>query len=717
MASSDEIINVDSKFDSRLKDPVQLSITINQDHKFQINLLIDEYHKLQNIKVKEGETKISDIISCPYYYIYTIFTRFGKKFSIKNKLSMMSGNCFISEMYNSENTDERYFLKFVPSDFDLDNPIMDVINGLIMNDLVYNQKKIADKNVLTFIDSSLVYYIAKDKKYFNITAPYLKYPFKYPMSTSTQGSNVTKYSPAYLCIYKAIKNPENLYDIFTNCTSATINDYFLKFYSFYNQYIQLSQKYGFIHNDLHAGNILYDGSNFILIDYGRSIFKKYITNECSINIAKESLKFNMKYIEGASDEEEVGLKIKKAILNFKDKVRKKFFPIGNIRKVTENDTLINYKHLVDTLYTGNISDIDYNDENKTIKYIDGIYDIITIYYVILNLLKNKGIIDFSDLPFQIIVNNSRETYKINDNFNYNEFIIKNSTYNRNLLSSFFEGNYYLYVLIMYNIELRKKTNREFYAKKEMDLKNKGLNSLVDILNIGMNNGISANGVIIYNKDYNNGFIAYLKEHIAELLNFEGKNIENTCNKYGMFNYTYLQNLDSILLNRVKAAYNIKDGGKRKYRRKCKGGVGEEEEEEEINIRIGKYDNNILEPKYKFEDGDTSATKFLKCLDYAYQERQKREVGGRDEDGELFYDNIYTERFANTMSSTSDTRSALKSPHSVPVSVSAGAIKNTYKKTSEKFKNLCIYITKRGIKYIKKNKEYISLKKYIKSLNK
>jgi len=61
---------------------------------------------------------------------------------------------------------------------------------------------------------------------------------------------------------------------------------FIKFINFYDFLIKIGTKYGFIHNDLHFGNIFYnlDIRELILIDYGRSSFKYFMDiNNSEIN--------------------------------------------------------------------------------------------------------------------------------------------------------------------------------------------------------------------------------------------------------------------------------------------------------------------------------------------------------------------------------------------------------------------------------------------------
>jgi hypothetical protein len=214
------------------------------------------------------------------------------------KLKSSSRNCMTTVFSYNENNK---FLKLVPIDSNSDCIIFDIINGIIFN-IILRYSNRYRKHLASYEYSFLSYYnpISVHDYWLyealidfeNITSPY---------NTSCLSIN-NEYKKAYVVISEAITHiglgklfssadPNNTEDINNTYILSILEIGFIYFFSFL---IDLKTRYGFEHNDLHGGNIIYDVDNnsLILIDFGRSVFGKYTIDDFDDNHNRDLLELN-----------------------------------------------------------------------------------------------------------------------------------------------------------------------------------------------------------------------------------------------------------------------------------------------------------------------------------------------------------------------------------------------------------------------------------------
>lgn len=215
------------------------------------------------------------------------------------KLIGHSANCkfTIADIKNSINkSNERIFIKVVEDVtnrfVDKDHLIYDVIACIIFNKIFNENQDLASKykkyiseyrgcycsyNLTRLYDKFWNYNEIKD--YINND----KSPYNYKTILGvkpTEGYNIIYKDPVLNIMYKAINDPISVWDIFVKKIDdkALHLNIFKKCYDLYEFIKEIGLDYGFMHNDLHFGNILYDQitNELVLIDFGRSSFGKYI---------------------------------------------------------------------------------------------------------------------------------------------------------------------------------------------------------------------------------------------------------------------------------------------------------------------------------------------------------------------------------------------------------------------------------------------------------
>jgi len=98
-----------------------------------------------------------------------------------------------------------------------------------------------------------------------------------------------------LVMYEAIHEPMSVSNIFLNFNKnkQLASDVINKYYDIYEFIKYLGLEYGFMHNDLHFDNVIYNNltKKIMIIDFGRSSFAKYIDN----SVANINEKINTDY--------------------------------------------------------------------------------------------------------------------------------------------------------------------------------------------------------------------------------------------------------------------------------------------------------------------------------------------------------------------------------------------------------------------------------------
>jgi hypothetical protein len=203
-------------------------------------------------------------------------------------LNVSSANCINSVFsYNfvNDSTDESFtklkFLKLVPINLKSDCIIFDIIHGIIFNNICSKYNNFL--NHLTVYEYSFLSYYYKTPHSLN----YWLYDTltDYTKNTSPYYSNSLElvpivYKKAYAVVSKAVTHI-SLYKLLS---TSFVSNYEIKiilttgYIHFFAFLSNLKTKYGFQHNDLHTGNIIYDitSNKLLLIDFGRSVFEKYM---------------------------------------------------------------------------------------------------------------------------------------------------------------------------------------------------------------------------------------------------------------------------------------------------------------------------------------------------------------------------------------------------------------------------------------------------------
>lgn len=217
-------------------------------------------------------------------------------------LQSNSGNCnfTLATVTTKEKQNEIIFIKVV--DKNTQDPYSDTSNDLLLLDVIVSFTfDYIFKNDITF-------------KHYSKFIPTLKYSFPsytriledYSMIwnyndlinynsdesispysiNAIENPNETDYNnECFMVVYEAINKPTTISILLSNfiLNKTAINknkllSYFSKTCDLYDFIKDIGLKYGFMHNDLHLSNILYDQTldKLLLIDYGRSSFAKFI---------------------------------------------------------------------------------------------------------------------------------------------------------------------------------------------------------------------------------------------------------------------------------------------------------------------------------------------------------------------------------------------------------------------------------------------------------
>lgn len=174
-------------------------------------------------------------------------------------------------------SDTNLFVKFL-NKYNVETYLADAINGKMMN--LFHKIPNLSEHIMTYIDSFPNYTDVSETKWdiekiFNTDD--IESPFFIPQNNSytpLSKSERILYPEYFVVISYAI----NGYSIGTHMKNGTdIEEIFEVFPKFYDALLLLGTDYGFLHNDLHLDNILYDKKtkNLVCIDYGRCHFQEF----------------------------------------------------------------------------------------------------------------------------------------------------------------------------------------------------------------------------------------------------------------------------------------------------------------------------------------------------------------------------------------------------------------------------------------------------------
>lgn len=222
-------------------------------------------------------------------------------------LQSNSGNCTftLATVATKEKKDEILFIKVV--DKEEQNQLLNTSQDLLLFDIIVSftfdyifKNDISFKHYSKFIPNfkysfptytrALDYY-SKNWNYNDlINYNSIKTISPYSVEAIETPSKTEYEIESYIVMYEAINSPTTIsklvFDYFTSKTAVNKNNllgYFSKVCDLYDFIKDIGLKYGFMHNDLHLSNVIYDKTSdkLLMIDFGRASFAKFIkeTNE------------------------------------------------------------------------------------------------------------------------------------------------------------------------------------------------------------------------------------------------------------------------------------------------------------------------------------------------------------------------------------------------------------------------------------------------------
>jgi len=301
----------------------------------QLKTIINGFHLNRKMKKEELEKLFDDIRTLvggtrSNFFIKSFYsqTMFVDTFSGFPELQGNSANCkfqIADVTLNSKSLRIFYkIVKYESQDRSVsanknDLLLYDVVNSLIMEKIIHknngNIQCHGDSNrffklrnhIPVFVDSTLSFYKTEGQKSFwdyNIikyTNPISPHNYKTVIDNSP-----TLYKDKSMIVSYFAINMISFEKVFINYRRYPTNSLYgtiaykalLGYVPLINALIYLGILYGFIHNDLHSGNIVYnlDTNNLMIIDFGRTSFKKYIdTSMDNINRCVEYNVYKLGY--------------------------------------------------------------------------------------------------------------------------------------------------------------------------------------------------------------------------------------------------------------------------------------------------------------------------------------------------------------------------------------------------------------------------------------
>lgn len=237
------------------------------------------------------------------------------------KLLKNSLNCdFTISDIAIKNKDYRFFNKIVKYEtqtlfHNVDLLIIDILASIIFKYILSLSQNKKFSKIIPKYQGSVLSYVRQDistspiSQYWNYNE--LNYRHVYSPYNPSNITNDSLLSPYYngkktiVIMYDAIKSPISVGQIFKNykddqtsiINKSKILDIFDDACNLYDFIKEIGIKYGFMHNDLHMNNVIYDNitRKLVLIDFGRCSFKKFMDNpvsEIDNELKSEFIKLN-----------------------------------------------------------------------------------------------------------------------------------------------------------------------------------------------------------------------------------------------------------------------------------------------------------------------------------------------------------------------------------------------------------------------------------------
>jgi len=269
-------------------------LIINNDYN-KLNQFFVEIRKLINKQIIYSPNK--ELLLSTSFFCKSILTQLLKFKSYiptdNGNLIVGSENCkfTISEVIMEEQTlPEKIFIKVVDYysqsiNHDNDLLIFDIFNAIIFEKLLLLPENQKYRDFIPKFKGSFVSYIKNNWNYNEINYKNQLSPYYYHNILS--GNSPYYREKALILMTESIDiisvltiflqyDNESSNQLYSNRVSSVLG----KFVDLYDFIKYFGYTYGFMHNDLHMGNVVYDISNdrLVLIDFGRSAFKKFLLN-------------------------------------------------------------------------------------------------------------------------------------------------------------------------------------------------------------------------------------------------------------------------------------------------------------------------------------------------------------------------------------------------------------------------------------------------------
>jgi len=298
-------ITYDTSFEEMLKTLLQNIDIINNDYEDIFNL-IKYYRKiLQDIKPKTDN--INNLLKSDFFVKSILcFSLKFKNYEPSNNSILLSNSrnskfTIADVIKENEENKKRLFFKIVDYKSQvlqstIDLIIYDVFNSIIFEKLLSLLKNNRYRDYIPKYEGCILSYSASTTKrnlfFKSITNQKWNYndliytnkesPYNYKNISS---ANTPYKEKVVIFITEALNNPLSIAQIFGKYyENPNINnkelmmDVIINCYKLYEFIKYIGYEYGFMHNDLHMGNILYDENKnkLVLIDFGRSSFAIFL---------------------------------------------------------------------------------------------------------------------------------------------------------------------------------------------------------------------------------------------------------------------------------------------------------------------------------------------------------------------------------------------------------------------------------------------------------
>ena len=244
-----------------------------------------------------------------YYFLKSFFGLLMKNYFREykaiddGKLKENSANCkFTISLID----DKKVFIKTINyskvKERKTDNPIFDCISGFIFNKIIEKEPDLS--KFIAKYKYSFLSYTNRNIWNYNHLNPNMELS-PYNKNKIDNDDLPMEYDKNIIYMSDAVESGLSIDEIFVKFirspseNKALVHEIIMNSVEFFKFLKYMGITYGFIHNDLHFGNILYDPDNhtFVLIDLGRTCFARYLYTEDDeeINnyIQSEFYKLNM----------------------------------------------------------------------------------------------------------------------------------------------------------------------------------------------------------------------------------------------------------------------------------------------------------------------------------------------------------------------------------------------------------------------------------------